>query len=138
MPEWINVTVYDAPENLFDVTEMENLLQRKDYRKLENVEINGLQAECFFTEKMTLKGAIFSPVHPVSAGTPLHYDLAICSSDGVWHIVLQGEFSNIQANPIPQLLTFDPIEGTAIRLTARKCVDPAAETLDMQEFGILI
>lgn len=138
MPEWINVTVYDAPENLFDVTEMENLLQRKDYRKLENVEINGLQAECFFTEKMTLKGAIFSPVHPVSAGTPLHYDLAICSSDGEWHIVSQGEFSNIQANPIPQLLTFDPIEGTAIRLTARKCADPAAETLDMQELGILI
>lgn len=137
-PEWLNIKVFDAQEELFKFAEINDLRNRPDYRKLDDIVIEGLKAEWHLAEKTVIKGIIFTPENTASGGMPLNYELAVYSSDGEWNIISQGEFANIQSNPVPQVVTFKPVEAAALRLTARRCVDPDAKTPDIHEFGILI
>lgn len=126
-----------APSELLKAEcESGNLLNRKDYRKLEGGEKNGLSLEWKLLPSETLHGFIYTPNPGRLAGTPDKYRFELCVN-GTWKTVAEGEFSNLRANPIPQQVNCPPETASACRLTALHTLEPGTE-ISCAQFGILI
>ncbi|WP_437919129.1 alpha-L-fucosidase [Sphingobacterium sp. LRF_L2] len=59
----------------------------------------------------------------IKEGTALTYEVATSSDGKVWKVIKAGEFSNISANPIEQVIHFDtPVKTKFIRFTPKETI----------------
>lgn len=133
----MQVAVFLAPEEYFRGDfDAAALTDRKDYRKLDKP----LRDKCTLTWELAteqnIAGAIYVP-HEFLHGRPELYRYEIRLADGTWQEAARGEFSNIRANPIPQVTEWDAVCGTAIRFTAERVVGEQYR-VQCREFGILV
>lgn len=82
-------------------------------------------------------GFAFFPDENLPPGTPDGYRLE-CSDDGhVWREVCAGEFSNLRANPVPQVVSFAETAARHWRFTAPRML-VAGPALHCAGFGMFI
>lgn len=129
--------LYQAEEELLNsASGIPDLTNRKDYLKLSAPEIRGMEALWTLPEMKEIKGFIFTPIWPHSYGTPTHYKLERLDENNVWQKVCEGEFANIKANPIAQIIEFAPVKAIKLKMTALQTVY-TVEEMTVQEMGIL-
>lgn len=132
----IRFACYSAPEELIRGSRGNNDIRcRRDYLKLSAKEISGFSAEFELGDKTAVAGFIFTPVESVPPGTPDRYRCELFA-DGVWRTVAEGEFSNLRANPLPQLVEFPCMECSRIRFSGTRMLD-SGERLIFEEFGVV-
>ncbi len=134
----MQVAVFLAPEEYFrDDLKAAAVTGRPDYRKLDNPVAEENSLTWTFPGVQLVSGAIFVP-YEFHHGLPDKYRYEVCQEDGSWVEVSCGEFSNIRANPIPQVTEWaSPVRGTAVRLIAEHLVEPHYRVL-CREFGVLV
>ena len=130
---------YAAPEDFYRAeAEKRAITDRPDYRVI--TKKSQMTETAFLWEldaPVTAAGFIFVP-YAIPDGMPDRYRCEVRGSDGVWREAARGEFSNIQANPIPQVVEFaEAFECAAVRLTAEHVVEPRWNPL-CREFGLLV
>lgn len=133
----LQVAGFDAPEEYFQGDlQAAALTDRPDYRKLDKPAREEKILVWEWQDLMAVKGFIYVP-YEFLHGLPELYICEIRTADGTWQEVARGEFSNIRANPIPQVVEWDtPIRGTAVRLTIPRVAEPHYAIL-CREFGVL-
>ena len=135
----VRIAGYAAPEEFFrDEARKLALTDRPDYRSLTG---RPAMTETAFRWELetpvTAAGFIFTP-YAIPEGMPDRYRCEVRGADGVWREAARGEFSNIRANPIPQVVEFaEPLECFAVRLTVEHVVEPRWRPL-CREFGLLV
>jgi hypothetical protein len=134
----LQVAGYAAPEEYFrDDLKAAAVTGRPDYRKLENPVAEENSLTWTFPGVQLVSGAIFVP-YEFHHGLPDKYRYEVCQEDGSWVEVSCGEFSNIRANPVPQVTEWaSPVRGTAVRLIVEHLVEPHYRVL-CREFGVLV
>lgn len=71
-------------------------------------------------KQMTVKEFRFLPAQGTKEGMPLDYILSISADDGkTWTVLAEGEFSNIQNNPIWQTIKCTPATGSLLKLDCK-------------------
>ncbi len=83
-----------------------------------------------------LAGAVYVPSPDLPPGTPDRYKLLISTDGKEWLVASQGEFSNIRANPVAQIINFDG-QARYLRLEAVSMIAPA-EKLSGINFGLML
>ena len=73
-------------------------------------------------QPLAIQGFLFVPGADRAASLPSHYRFEV-QTGGQWRCAAEGEFSNIQANPLPQTVTFPPLKAEAVRFAATRLVD---------------
>lgn len=133
----MQVAGFFAPEEYFrGDLDAAALTDRKDYRKLENPLRDKYTLIWDLPAVQNISGAIYVP-HEFLHGLPELYRYEIRLADGTWQEVARGEFSNIRANPIPQVTEWEPVCGQAVRFTAERVAEEHYQ-LHCREFGILV
>lgn len=110
-------------------------LRHPDYRKLENPAVSGMEMVFELPEETELHGFVFTPVAGRPAGTPSHCRI-FAWRDGEWQCIGGAEFSNVRANPVPQVAYFSGTRAKRLKFVATRLLEPASELL-CAEFGIL-
>lgn len=113
----------------------EESLRHPDYRKIENPAISGLEMVFELPEETELHGFVFTPSPGAPAGTPSHCRM-FAERDGSWCCIGSAEFSNVRANPVPQVAYFSGTRAKRLKLVAVRLLEPARK-LVFAEFGIL-
>lgn len=88
-------------------------------------------------ENMRFRGFIFTPDPALPPGTPDRYVFAVGGDGKIWTEIAEGEFSNLRANPVPQLVEFPAVDARFIRFSATRMLIPA-ENISGVDFGILL
>ena len=110
-------------------------LRHPDYRKLENPAVSGMEMVFELPEETELHGFVFTPVAGRPAGMPSHCRI-FAWRDGEWQCIGGAEFSNVRANPVPQVAYFSGTRAKRLKFVATRLLEPAPELL-CAEFGIL-
>ncbi|MBQ7393137.1 MAG: alpha-L-fucosidase [Lentisphaeria bacterium] len=133
----LEIAGFMAPEEYFGgELAAAALTDRPDYRELGTPEIQDLTVTWHFPKAQDLHGFILAPFDFLH-GLPERYLCEVCTPDGVWQEVSRGEFANIRANPIPQVVEWETaVRATAIRLTAERLAEAHYRML-FREFGVL-
>ena len=95
----------------------------------------GLVLEWTLPAPTTIHGFIFQPDDAHASGLPHQY-IFEARLQGKWFSLTGGEFSNIQANPLPQKVTFSPAKAEAVRFHATRLVDDS-DRLNCAGFSLL-
>ena len=95
----------------------------------------GLVLEWTLPAPTTIHGFIFQPDDAHASGLPHQYFFE-ARIQGKWFSLAGGEFSNIQANPLPQKVTFSPAKAEAVRFHATRLVDES-DRLNCAGFSLL-
>ncbi|MBO5762235.1 MAG: hypothetical protein J6R85_00025, partial [Lentisphaeria bacterium] len=133
----LTLAAYLAPEELFQAEiKQKSILDRPDYRQVpaEKICRDSMQLTAYLPEETLISGFVFVPYCNLQHGLPDHYSLEYRDSSGAWHLLRSGEFSNIAANPLPQIILFDPICCREIRFRAEHLV--AGHSFLFRECGI--
>ena len=134
---------YLAPENLIGVKALvtENDIRKlPNYRKQETISLIGQPAraaEFSVSPDAAISGIIFTPVAGAPLGTPDRCSVEI-QRGGQWVRIVEYEFSNIKANPVPQLIPLDNVKTNRIRIHADRFLDDNAKKMVFAEIGILL
>ena len=131
-PTRLSLCAFHAPEYRRDENES---LRHPDYHALAHPVVSGHEMTFDLPEEMELHGFVFTPVPDSPAGTPSFCQL-FAEKDGKWHCIGSAEFSNIRANPIPQVAYFQGVRARRLKFVAVRLLEPAPQ-LVFAEFGIL-
>ena len=132
LPE-LSVLAFCAPEFRFTA---ETQFQRgADYRRIEPVSVSETELLFELPEEMELHGFVFTPVPDEPAGTPSSCRF-YADREGEWQCLAEAEFSNVRANPVPQVVRFPETRAKRLKFVAVKTLEPAPQ-LNVAEFGIL-
>ncbi len=130
---------YLAPDDLIGngaPMRRDDLRSRKDYVRLTAGKPNGHAVEADLPAGTAkIQGVVFTPLASVPSGTPDRCILEV-RKNGVWSKAAEVEFSNIRANPIPQMITVQDAEGDRIRLTAEHTLDDG-DGIVFAEIGVI-
>ena len=134
----LQLACYAAPEEFFREDQAAAAVtDRPDYYKVPEPVDRDNTLTWTLPEEQRIRGFIFIPFE-FWHGLPELYQLEVCTADGTWQTVACGEFSNIRANPIPQVVEWDqPVCGKVIRLTAERLAENHYKVL-CREFGVLL
>ena len=111
---------------------------QRNYVKIESFRKNGLSTLIDLPEGKKIKGIVFTPTNPSTAGTPDKYVVETRGRNGGGMTkIAEGEFSNIKANPVPQLITFEAFQGRRLQIRATHTLGEAQE-MDFAEIGVLL
>ena len=140
---------YLAPEDLIGV---KALVTENDIRKLPNYrKLNAAPAlpapEFDVPGDAVISAVVFTPVDnerqekllgaAVPTGTPDRCSVEI-RRNGEWVRIAEREFSNVKANPVPQLIPIEKnVRADRIRIRAEHYVDGRAKRIAYDEVGIL-
>lgn len=134
----LKLSGYLAPDDLIGnglPIRRDDIRSGQNYQRLA-AKASGKTIECEIpADVKQLKGVVFTPLANIPAGTPDRCVLEVYT-DGKWTAVREQEFSNIKANPIPQLFRLDNATATRIRLRATHCLEDAEE-IGFAEIGLL-
>lgn len=113
----VKFRLFQAPERTAAPDEC-NLCNRPDYHPLMGKQSGVHEIKADFPVAGQLHGFIFSPDpdHPETA--PRYYEFQASSDGKNWETVISGEFANLHANPIPQVVEFQTRQFRAIRFRA--------------------
>ncbi len=107
-----------------------------DYRKIPH-RVDGMEWICELDSEMPIKGFVFTPEGTLPEGTPDRYELFLSADGKDWHLVSEGEFSNLKANPLPQKIAFEHVEHARFcRLRATRMLVPGIRLAGI-ESGVL-
>ncbi len=135
----LKISGYLAPDDLIGnglPIRSNDIRSRREYQRLAPGKAAGNTIECDIpSDVQEIKGVVFTPLDEIPAGTP---DRCVIEAliDGKWTKVSEKEFSNIKANPIPQLVTLNPIRASKIRLRGTHFPEDGAE-LAFAEIGVM-
>ncbi len=107
----------------------------ENYRPMDKVKITGLELVAELPETLEISGIVFTPDQECIGGTPVGCGIAALVN-GAWRHVADAEFSNVRANPIPQIVEFPATKASTVKLTATRLLDGGGE-ISLKEFGIL-
>ncbi len=131
----VSVSCRTAPADLlYFESKGFDLENRKDYRKMESGKHIDMGVEWTLEREIPLHGFIYTPEVGRLRGMPDKYRFEVCRN-GVWDVASEGEFANIRANPIPQVVEFPAVICSAFRLIALRTLEPGY--VSCEQFGIL-
>lgn len=111
-----------------------DLRNRPDYQQIACACRGCGEIAFHFGEVRKLHGFIFTPEPDAPQRAPRRYRLLIQADEkSPWYCVASGEFGNLLANPIPQVVEFPPCEAGGIRF----CADDRSD-FDCGAFGVLL
>lgn len=135
----LKISGYFAPDDLVGnglPVRNNDIRNRREYQRLAPGKLSGKSIECDIPSDINkISGIVFTPLDGIPAGTPDRCKVEVFL-DGKWTALPETEFSNIKANPIPQLIHMETTKATRIRITAVHCLEEATE-LAFAEIGIM-
>lgn len=88
--------------------------------------------------KLKVKGFQYLPNTEIgSDGLIFEYKFEVSEDGKEWQVVKEGEFSNIQNNPVLQTVSFEPVQARYVKLSARSVVNDAP-TIECAELDVVI
>lgn len=88
--------------------------------------------------KLKVKGFQYLPNTEIgSDGLIFEYKFEVSEDGKEWQAVKEGEFSNIQNNPVLQTVSFEPVQARYVKLSARSVVNDAP-TIECAELDVVI
>ncbi|MBV7441565.1 alpha-L-fucosidase [Weeksellaceae bacterium TAE3-ERU29] len=88
-------------------------------------------------ENYTLKGFTYFPRQDRwTTGTVKEYQFEVSTDGKNWKKVAEGEFGNIQNNPIEQIVDFNPESGRFIKFKSLKVIDDS-KGISLGELGVI-
>lgn len=90
------------------------------------------------TNKLGVKGFQYLPNTEIgSDGLIFEYKFEVSEDGKEWQAVKEGEFSNIQNNPVLQTVSFELVQARYVKLSARSVVNDAP-TIECAELDVVI
>lgn len=90
------------------------------------------------TNKLGVKGFQYLPNTEIgSDGLIFEYKFEVSEDGKEWQAVKEGEFSNIQNNPVLQTVSFEPVQARYVKLSARSVVNDAP-AIECAELDVVI
>ena len=90
------------------------------------------------TNKLGVKGFQYLPNTEIgSDGLIFEYKFEVSEDGKEWQVVKEGEFSNIQNNPVLQTVSFELVQARYVKLSARSVVNDAP-TIECAELDVVI
>lgn len=123
----LQLELFNADEQVFAIAD--DFLTRAERPEIRKVTVTGKTALLDLEETRNLAGLEFVPDDPAAPGTPDRFLVETGCDGTTWETVVPaGEFSNIQANPIPQEIIFS--ERRAVRYIRFCAVHTLSENAD--------
>lgn len=88
--------------------------------------------------KLKVKGFQYLPSTEIgSDGLIFEYKFEVSEDGKEWQVVKEGEFSNIQNNPVLQTVSFEPVQARYVKLSAKSVVNDVP-TIECAELDVVI
>lgn len=88
--------------------------------------------------KLKVKGFQYLPNTEIgSDGLIFEYKFEVSEDGKEWQVVKEGEFSNIQNNPVLQTVSFEPVQARYVKLSAKSVVNDVP-TIECAELDVVI